>query len=129
MFSNALFFRFTEKCQKKEREVSMKRLHLMGIGCLMKDSSYGCKSQKTNKAICKLSNYAVIDTAVMGFSALVSHAKRAKHQGKVKAFKPISEVFYKTSTSATILSASSINLLVASSGSSSTNQNNNSSIN
>ena len=87
------------------------------------------KSKDKHKAIGKLCNYAVTDTAIIGFSALVSHAKRAKHQGKVKAFKPISELFYKTSTSTTTSSASSSNLLVASSGSSSTNQSNNSSIN
>ena len=63
----------------------------------------------------------------MGVSALVSHAKRAKHQGKVKAFKPISELFYKTSTGTTTLSASSTNSSVASSGSTSTNQSSNSS--
>ena len=37
-----------KKCQKKEKEVSIERLNLMGIGCLMKDSSYGYKSQKIN---------------------------------------------------------------------------------
>ena len=62
----------------------------------------------------------------MGVSALVSRAKGAKHQGKVKAFKPISELFCKISTSTTTSSASSTNLSVASSGSSSRNQSSNS---
>ena len=42
------FLGLVKKCQKKEREVSIEKLHLMRIGCLMKDSSYGCKSQKIN---------------------------------------------------------------------------------
>ena len=87
------------------------------------------KSKGKHKAICKLCNYAVIDIVVMGVSALASHAKGTKHQGKVKAFKPISELFYKTSTSITTWSASSTNSSVASSGSSSTNQSNNLSTN
>ena len=65
------------------------------------------KSKDKHRAICKLCNYAVIDIFVMGVSALASHAKGPKHQGKVKAFKPISKLFYKTSTSTTISSASS----------------------
>ena len=89
----------------------------MKTGCLMKDSSYGCKSQKINKVICKLCNYTVIDIAVMGVRAIVSHAKGSNHQGKVKVFKPISELFYKTSTSTTTSSASTTNSSVASSGS------------
>ena len=67
------------------------------------------KSKYKHKAICKLCNYAVIDIAVMGVSALASHAKGAKHQGKVQAFKPISELFYKTSTNTTTSSVSQTN--------------------
>ena len=80
------------------------------------------KSKDKHKAICKLCNYAVIDIAVMEVSAFASHAKGAKHQGKVKAFKPIWELFYKTNTSTTTSSASSNNSSVVSSGSSSANQ-------
>ena len=67
--------------------------------------------------------------AVMGVSALVSHAKGAKHQGKVKSFNPVSELFYKTSTSTTTSSASSTNSSLASNWSSPTNQSNNMSAN
>ena len=40
------FLGIVKKCQKKEREVSMERLHLMRIGFLMKDSSYGYRKSK-----------------------------------------------------------------------------------
>ena len=104
----------------------MEGLHLMRIGYLMKDSSYGCKSQKIN---IKLYANLLIDIAVMGVSALVSRAKGAKHQGKVKSFNPVSELFYKTSTSTTTSSASSTNSSLASNWSSPTNQSNNMSAN
>ena len=125
-----LFLGLVKKCQKKEREISVERLHSMRIGCLMKDSSYGFKSQKVNIKL--YVNFAITQLLIFsswGVSALASHAKGAKHQGKVKAFKPISELFYKTSTSITTWSASSTNSSVASSGSSSTNQSNNLSTN
>ena len=84
------FLGIVKNCQKKEREVSMERLHLLRIGCMMKDSSYGYKSQKTNIKlyICKICSYAVIDIA----DSLVPHGKGAKDQGKVKALKPISTI-------------------------------------
>ena len=92
------------------------------------------KSKDKHKAICKLCNYAVIEIAVMGGHYPSVPCKRdtqgyPMHQGKVKAFKPISELFYKTSISATTSPASSTNSSVASSGSSSTNQSNDSSTN
>ena len=52
------FLGTVKKCQKKEREVIMGRLHLMRICCLMKDSSYGCKSQKLNIKL--YANFAVM---------------------------------------------------------------------
>ena len=115
---------------RKKKEISVERLHSIRIGCLMKDSSYGFKSQKVNIKL--YVNFAITQLLILsswGVSALASHAKGTKHQGKVKAFKPISELFYKTSTSITTWSASSTNSSVASSGSSSTNQSNNLSTN
>ena len=76
-----LFLGLVKKCQKKEREISVERLHSMRIGCLMKDSSYGFKSQKVNKAICKLCNYAVIDIVVMGGQCPCIPCKRHKAPG------------------------------------------------
>ena len=115
------FLGLVKKCLEKKRSQHGKVTFNENWLSDKRFKSWLQKSKEKHKAICKLCNYAVIDIAVMGVSALVSNAKRAKHQGKVKAFKPISELFYKTSTGTTTLSASSTNSSVASSGSTSTN--------
>ena len=94
MFSNVLFFRFNKKISEKRKRSQHGKFTLNENW--LSDERFKLwlqKSKDKRKAICKLCSYAVIDIAMMRVSALVSHAKGAKHQGKVKAFRPISELF------------------------------------
>ena len=90
MFSNVLFF-VRKKKEKSCGEVTFN-------GNWLSDERFKLwlqKSKDNHKTICELCNYAVIDTAVMGFSALVSHAKRAKHQRKVERLNQYQNYFIK----------------------------------
>ena len=62
----------------------------------MKDLNCGLKKgQGCSKAVCSLCNNAVIDIATMGVCAFTSHAKGAKHQGRVRNFNPYASLFFK----------------------------------
>lgn len=67
------------------------------------------KSKDKDKAICRLCNSAVINIAMMRVSALTSHAKGSKHQEKLKAYNPISNMFFNTNNTnnSTVIEASS----------------------
>ena len=53
------------------------------------------KRKDCNKAVCSLSNNAVIDIATMGVCALTSRTKGAKHQKRVRNFHPSASMFFK----------------------------------